>query len=53
MYAPYERARTDKKLHSVLANNPYNSHNLSIILIDEAEKAHPEILTAFLGAIQN
>ena len=53
LYAPYRAAKDHNKLHSLITDNQYNTIDLSIVLVDEAEKAHPEVLTAFLGALQN
>jgi ATP-dependent Clp protease ATP-binding subunit ClpA len=30
----------------------YEAENFSIVLVDEIEKAHPDIANAFLGSIQ-
>lgn len=48
----YKKAKEDKKLHPMLRDN-YNAENFSIILVDEVEKAHPDIPNAFLNALQS
>lgn len=52
LYSGYTRAKEWNTLHRLLQDN-YNAQNLSIVLIDEAEKAHIEIVTSLLWAIQN
>ena len=47
----YKTAKEKWKLHPLLKG--YEAENFSIVLIDEAEKAHPDIPNAFLWAIQS
>jgi DNA polymerase III delta prime subunit len=47
----YAMAKEKWKLHKLI--QWYEAENLSIVLVDEAEKAHPDIMNAFLWAIQS
>ena len=48
----YKQAKKSGKLHRILQDN-YRAQNFSIVLVDEAEKADPKIMNAFLGAIND
>lgn len=51
IHAGYKTAKEKKKLHPLIRG--YNAENFSIVLVDEVEKAHPDIPNAFLWAIQS
>lgn len=46
----YKTAKEKKRLHPLIQG--YEMENFSIVLVDECEKSHPDIMNAFLGAIQ-
>lgn len=46
IHAGYKTAKEKKKLHPLIRG--YNAENFSIVLVDEVEKAHPDIPNAFL-----
>lgn len=48
----YIQAKKSGKLHRLIKDN-YKTRDFSIVLVDEAEKAHPKIMNAFLGAIND
>lgn len=50
VHAGYKIAKEKWTLHPVLQG--YEAENFSIVLVDEIEKAHPDIANAFLGCIQ-
>lgn len=52
LHSHYKQAQKAGKLHPIIKDN-YRTQNMSIVLVDEAEKAHPKVLDAFLGAIQD
>ena len=51
VHSAYRKAKEKKTLHPLLQS--YEATNFSIVLIDEVEKAHPDIPFAFLNAIQS
>lgn len=51
LHSHYEQAQKWGKLHPIIKDN-YRTKNFSIVLVDEAEKANPKIMNAFLGTIQ-
>lgn len=51
IHSGYKIAKEKWKLHSFIQG--YEAENFSIVLIDEIEKAHPDIPNAFLWAIQS
>ncbi|MBP9779723.1 ATP-dependent Clp protease ATP-binding subunit [Candidatus Gracilibacteria bacterium] len=52
VHEAYKRAKENKKLHPIIEKN-YGTQNISIVLLDESEKAHIDILLSLLGAIQD
>lgn len=51
VHAGYKGAKEKGMLHPLL--NRYEMENFSIVLVDELEKAHPDIANAFLNALQS
>ncbi len=51
VHAGYKAAKQKGTLHPLLGR--YEMENFSIVLVDELEKAHPDIANAFLNALQS
>lgn len=47
----YQEAKQKERLHPLL--NRYGMENFSIVLVDEFEKAHPDVQNAFLNTLQS
>lgn len=50
VYAPYKKALKENSLHPLL-RKVYAAINISLVLVDEAEKMHPQVTDAFLSAM--
>ena len=51
VHAGYRSAKEKRMLHPIVSG--YEAGNFSIVLVDEIEKAHPDIPNAFLNAMQS
>lgn len=51
VHAGYKTAKQKGTLHPLLGR--YEMENFSIVLVDELEKAHPDVANAFLNALQS
>ena len=51
LYRAYEESKKQNKLHPLI--NDYAMRNTALVLVDEVEKAHPEVINAFLNVWQS